>query len=80
VTIGRRRFISARAIAAFIAASSTTEAPEGGLGSAAQAVRMRMGWVSPRTGGEERREFVPLGKVARQSGPDVYSRADLCAQ
>lgn len=43
VPIGRRRFISARAIAAFIASTSTTEAPESGLASAAQAVRMRMG-------------------------------------
>jgi hypothetical protein len=44
VPIGRRRFISARAITAFIASSSTTEAPEGGgLASAAQTVQMRMG-------------------------------------
>jgi len=32
VPIGRRRFISARAIAAFIAESSTTEGPEGAGG------------------------------------------------
>jgi hypothetical protein len=50
VPIGRRRFISARAIAAFIATTSTTEAPEGGLASAAQAVRMRMALGAPGKG------------------------------
>jgi hypothetical protein len=40
-----------------------TEAPEGALASAAQAVRMRMG-----LGGESRRELAPMGTVVRQSG------------
>jgi hypothetical protein len=42
VPIGRRRFISARAIAAFIAESNTTDGPEGGLAAAGQAVQVRM--------------------------------------
>jgi hypothetical protein len=46
VPIGRRRFISASAIAAFIASSSTTEAPSGALESAARTVRGRLG-VAP---------------------------------
>jgi hypothetical protein len=50
VPIGRRRFISARAIAAFIAESSTTTAPEGALASAAQAVQMRMRLSGPGKG------------------------------
>jgi hypothetical protein len=40
VPIGRRRFISARAIAAIIASTSTTEAPEGGLASARREQRV----------------------------------------
>jgi excisionase family DNA binding protein len=47
VPIGRRRFISARAIAAYVAESSTTEPPEGGLAAEAQAVRMKMGLPAP---------------------------------
>jgi excisionase family DNA binding protein len=43
VPIGRRRFISAEAIAAFIAATSTTEAPAGALATAAREVRGRLG-------------------------------------
>jgi len=43
VPIGRRRFISARAIAAFIAESSTTQGPEGAVAAAAQTVRR--GWA-----------------------------------
>jgi hypothetical protein len=43
VPIGRRRFISAGAIAAFVAASSTTEAPAGSLASASRAVSRRLG-------------------------------------
>ena len=43
VPIGRRRFISARAIAAFIAESSTTEGPDGAVAAAAQSVQARLG-------------------------------------
>jgi excisionase family DNA binding protein len=51
VPIGRRRFISAGAIAAFIATSSTTEAPAAGpLASAAQQVTMRMTLSGPSKG------------------------------
>jgi hypothetical protein len=42
VPIGRRRFISARAIAAFIAESSTTHGPEGAVAAAAQAMQVRL--------------------------------------
>ena len=38
VPIGRRRFIAASAIAAFIATTSTTEGPEGKLASAGREV------------------------------------------
>jgi hypothetical protein len=48
VPIGRRRFISARAIAAFIADSSTTDGPEGGLAAAGQAVQARLAAAPPR--------------------------------
>ena len=47
VPIGRRRFISARAIAAFIAESSTTDGPEGALAAAGQAVQARLGAADP---------------------------------
>jgi len=48
VPIGRRRFISARAIAAFIAESSTTHGPEGAVAAAAQTVQVRLGTVPAR--------------------------------
>jgi Helix-turn-helix domain len=43
VPIGRRRFISARAIAAFIAENSTNHGPDGPVIAAAQAVQTRLG-------------------------------------
>jgi Helix-turn-helix domain len=42
VPIGRRRFISARAIAAFIAESTTTDGPDGAMAAAARDVRVRL--------------------------------------
>ena len=53
VPIGRRRFISARAIAAFIAESSTTDGPEGAVAAAGQALQVQLGVaaVPKRLGG-----------------------------
>jgi len=48
VPIGRRRFISARAIAAFIAESSTTDGPEGAVAAMAQTVQARLDSASPK--------------------------------
>ena len=42
VPIGRRRFISARAIAVFIAESSTHEGPDGVVAQVAQSVQARL--------------------------------------
>jgi hypothetical protein len=48
VPIGRRRFISARAIAAFIADSSTTDGPEGAVAAAGQAVQILLGTAASK--------------------------------
>jgi excisionase family DNA binding protein len=56
VPIGRRRFISAAAIEAFIATTTTTEPPEArSLATASRAVQMRLG-LAPVIGGRVRRE------------------------
>ena len=49
VPIGRRRFISAAAIEAFIVATTTTEAPEPGPGRFARrrVIQMRLGLKAP---------------------------------
>jgi len=49
VPIGRRRFISAAAIEAFIVATTTTEAPEPGRSRFARrrVVQMRLGFKTP---------------------------------
>jgi excisionase family DNA binding protein len=56
VPIGRRRFISAAAIEAFIATTTTTEPPEArSLRTASRAVQMRLG-LRPPSGVRLRRE------------------------
>jgi len=45
--IGRRRFISARAITAFIAENSTTDGPDGMVATVGQGVQARLGVGGP---------------------------------
>ena len=47
VPIGRRRFISARAITAFIAENSTTDGPDGMVATVGQGVQARLGVGGP---------------------------------